>query len=253
MSESELACIKTELARILPLRALFLQEANRQVRYDAVHERGWSDSWLLRADGVEVGYGAVMGQERADRDTIFEFYVNPPFRRLASRLAAELLQASGARLVECQSNDTLCSAMLFECTRNIHATTVLFGAGSTTTLTVPGAVFRPKRGDDRMFEHTAGPEGDFVVEFEGAVVATGGFLTHYNSPFADIYMEVAPTHRRRGIGAFLVQGVITQCYLAGRLPAARCSLDNVASRATLNRAGLKESGFMLIGEVAPPR
>jgi len=35
---------KTELASILPLRALFLQESNFQVRYNACHERGWSDS-----------------------------------------------------------------------------------------------------------------------------------------------------------------------------------------------------------------
>jgi GNAT superfamily N-acetyltransferase len=61
-------------------------------------------------------------------------------------------------------------------------------------------------------------------------------------------MEVAEPHRRRGLGSFLVQEVIKQCYLAGRVPAARCSVDNAASRATLTKAGMKTCGFLLIGE-----
>lgn len=91
--------------------------------------------------------------------------------------------------------------------------------------------------------------GDYVVELEGQVVATGGFLLHYNFPFADVYMEVEKDHHRTGVGSFLVQEIIKQCYLAGRVPAARCDLRNTASRATLTKAGMKECGFILIGQV----
>jgi hypothetical protein len=35
--------IKAELKDILALRVLYLQETNFQIRYNAVHERGWSD------------------------------------------------------------------------------------------------------------------------------------------------------------------------------------------------------------------
>ena len=71
---------KTELASILPLRALFLQETNVQVRYNACHERGWSDSYLLKLNDRNVGYGSIKGREIPDRDTAFEFFVIPPFR-----------------------------------------------------------------------------------------------------------------------------------------------------------------------------
>ena len=77
---------RAELRDILPLRALFLQERNVQIRYDARHERGWSDSYLLVHDGARVGYGSVMGREIPDRDTIFEFFVVPPFRKRARAL-----------------------------------------------------------------------------------------------------------------------------------------------------------------------
>ena len=71
--------VKAKLQDIQSFRALFLQETNFQIRYDACHERGWTDSYLLKIDDVAVGYGSIKGQQRADRDTIFEFYVIRPF------------------------------------------------------------------------------------------------------------------------------------------------------------------------------
>ncbi len=99
--------VKATLADIQSLRALFLQETNCQIRYDACHARGWTDSYLLEVDDVRVGYGSVKGRERQDRDTIFEFFVLPPVRRQSRRLFAELIAAAGASYIECQSNDEL--------------------------------------------------------------------------------------------------------------------------------------------------
>jgi GNAT superfamily N-acetyltransferase len=128
--------------------------------------------------------------------------------------------------------------------------TILFGAGPSNGLRSDGA-FRPRRRSDRVFEHHAEPVGDFVVEARGEVVATGGFLLHYNPPFADLYMEVRSDARRRGYGSFLIQETITECYLAGRVPAARTSIDNVASQRTLARGGLRECGRMLRATATP--
>ena len=100
-----------------------------------------------------------------------------------------------------------------------------------------------------MFEHKAEPVGDYVIELNNEVVATGGFLLHYNMPFADLYMEVKKEHRRKGLGSFVIQEIKKQCYLAGRVPAARTGMDNIASRATLIKAGLTIAGFILLGEV----
>ena len=85
----------------------------------------------------------------------------------------------------------------------------------------------------------------------GRVVATGGFLCHYNPPYGDLYMEVAEHARRQGYGSYLIQELKRVCYEAGRLPSARCSPENEASRRTLERAGLLSCGRLLVGEVAP--
>ena len=42
-------------------------------------------------------------------------------------------------------------------------------------------------------------EGDWVLVREGEVVATGGFLTHYNEPFADLYMAVPRTSSEKRV------------------------------------------------------
>jgi GNAT superfamily N-acetyltransferase len=241
--------VRVELARILPLRALYLQQVNFQIRYYACHERGWTDSYLLTANEAEIGYGSIKGDDAEGRDTVFEFFLIPPFRQQASRLFAALLSASRVPRIECQSNDALMTAMLFEFGRDINAGVVLFDHRVSTDLRFPGAVFRRVKNGDAVFTHSVEPPGDYVLAFDGRILATGGFLTHYNPPFADLFMEVDEHHRRKGAGSYLVQEVIKECYRAGRVPAARCSLDNYASRATLTKAGMRECGFMLTGVV----
>ena len=241
--------VKARLRHILPLRALLLQEMNCQIRYDACHARGWTDSYLLAIDDVNVGYGSIKGQEIDDRDTVFEFYVVPAFRKWSSLLCRELIRTSGATSIECQSNDALLSSMLEQFSRDVGADVVLFEDHAVTDWSVAGGVVRPRRLRDQIFEHEVEPIGEYVLEAGGEIVATAGFMLHYNFPFADLYMEVRKDCRGRGYGAFVLQEVKKACYLTGRVPAARTDLQNNASRATLTKAGLRISGVMLTGRI----
>ncbi|HTR30771.1 MAG TPA: GNAT family N-acetyltransferase [Puia sp.] len=245
----ELRAVRTTLKEIQSLRLLFLQEINAQVRYNACHERGWTDSYFLTANGLPVGYGAIKGQEIKGRDTIFECYVIPPFRSMTGELFAALLRESEARFIECQTNDPILPGLIYAFANQIQSPVILFEEGTVTRYSLPGVIFRPRQDGDILFEHHHEPEGDYVLEAEGKIVASGGFLTHYNMPFADIYMEVTEGFKRRGLGSYIVQQVKRECYLAGRVPAARCKMENTASRATLLKAGLAIAGYMLIGEV----
>ena len=245
-----LAAHKVGLKEIQGLRALFLQETNFQIRYNACYERGWADCYLVTIDDLEVGYGSIKGQKTENRDTIFEYFVISPFRKRAGELFRQLIAVSGAEYIECQSNDLLLSLMLYEVSRTISSEVVLFEDHVATEHVLPGALVRPRRNNDQIFNHKAEPVGDYVAERNGEVVATGGFLLHYNKPFADLYMEVREDCRRGGLGSFLLQEVKKQCYLAGRIPAARCDIRNTGSRATLIKAGLRVCGFMLIGKIA---
>jgi GNAT superfamily N-acetyltransferase len=242
--------IKTELKEIQLFRNLFLQENNFQIRYNACHERGWSDSWLLTIDDLAVGYGSVKGKDKlSDRDAIFEFYVVPFYRKDLQTLFSVLLKTSGVKHIECQSNDIVLSSLLYEFANQIQAEVILFKDERVTALTNPGVVFHKRKESDRIFHHVFEPVGEYVLEQGKEVVATGGFLLHYNLPFADLYMEVNEPHKGKGLASFLLQELKRVCYLAGRVPAARCAIDNMASRGALQKCGLKVSGYMLEGKV----
>jgi GNAT superfamily N-acetyltransferase len=139
--------------------------------------------------------------------------------------------------------------MLYDCATEIESDRVLFHDAMTTQLVVPGARFRgvAPADNDRIFAHRVEPVGSWLVEHEGAIVATGGIGLHYNPPYGDLFMEVDEPFRRRGFGSYLIQELKRACYEMGRIPAARCDVKNAASRATLQKAGLLPCARMLTG------
>jgi len=242
----DLKITKTTLKQIQHLRTLFLDEGRFQFIYNKCHENNWADTWLFLADGEKAGYGAVWGAERrADRDAIFEFYLTGAFRRSASLIFSEFCKVTEARLIECQSNDLLLASMLYEFAQNINAEAILFEDDFESDLSLPGTIFtREPAGDEESHD-----VGDYLLRHDGEVVATGGFMLNYNKPYADIYMEVKEPFRRRGFGSLIVQELKKEIYQSGRVPAARCNINNRISKATLLKAGFKVCGAILKGEI----
>jgi hypothetical protein len=234
------------------LRGLFRQEANCQIIHDSFLRRGLAAPYLILADGRAGGYGAV--SNRYDNGRLMEFYTLPHLRASALAMFRKLLAVSQATHIEAQTNISWMLLMLYDCARNITAENVLFHDASITALPAPnGCIFRhitPEEAESG-FPHNPEP-GEWVIEAnDGTVVATGGFLCHYNPPYGDIYMEVAEPARRQGFGSYLVQELKRECYAAGKRPAARCNPANTASRRTLEKAGLLSCGRLLVGEVVP--
>jgi GNAT superfamily N-acetyltransferase len=236
------------VADIASLRKQFLAEANRQIVQHARFQRGWADCWLVSLDGTPVGYGATTGElDERPRARIFEFFLLDEHRDYASDAFAELVRLSGATTIRCQSNDPLLFAMFERFATDSETDALLFEAGPPASHALVGARFRPRNPDEATFEHKHEPVGDYVVEIGGEIVGTAGWLTHYNPPFADIYMEVSPAWRRKGIGRYLVQETMRACAANGYIPAARTGPDNIASRAALLSAGLRSCGSLLLG------
>lgn len=242
-----------DAAAIADLRTRFLAEAKRQVVQYARFRRGWADCWLVSLDGVPIGYGATTGDlDERPRDRIFEFFLLEKHRHRAEAAFAELVRVSGARSIRCQSNDALLFAMYETFATDGTTDALLFEAAPPASHSLEGAVFRRRAADEPAFDHKHEPLGDYVVEIGGEIVGTAGWLTHYNPPFADIYMEVAPAWRRKGVGRFLVQETMRECVASGFTPAARTGPGNLASRATLLSAGLIECGKLLVGRLREP-
>lgn len=238
-----------EYREVEALRELYRQEAHCQIIHDVALSRGRAEPYLILVEGRLAGYGAVM--TKYDPGRLMEFYTLPFARSLASPMFRELLVVSQATQIEAQTNMPLMLTMLYDCACNIVEEAILFEDSLTTRLSCPNTLFRHTASDETgmIFPHQHEPVGEWVIEMNGAVVATGGFLCHYNPPYGDIFMEVSETARRQGIGSYLVQELKRVCYEAGKKPAARCNPVNIASRRTLQKAGLLPCGRLLAGQV----
>jgi GNAT superfamily N-acetyltransferase len=241
------------LKEILPLRELYRREMNCQIVHDSLPGRGFGDLFLLREADRVAGYGFVMGYRGEPRDMIREFFLLPPYRGSALPMFRRLVEVSKARRIEAQTNDVLLTLMLYDCAGEITSDTIVFSDARTTNLAVAGVTFRPVTDADRgsIFDHKVEGVGDWLVDHDGAIVATGGIATHYNPPYGDLYMEVDEQSRRRGYGSYLIQELKRACYERGKVPAARCHVANAASRATLQKAGLWPCARLLSGVLSP--
>ncbi|HWV29748.1 MAG TPA: GNAT family N-acetyltransferase [Dyadobacter sp.] len=237
---------KIGLDGIRDLRTMFLHENHFQFVCNKCHDYGWADTWLFRIDNVRVGYGSVWGTDRRqDRDTIFEFYLLPPYRKHASIVFEEFQMHCKAIWIESQSNDIFLTTMLYRFCENSFAEAILFEDDFQTSFEVPGAIFRKRSEYDPM----DGDESEYVIDVGGEIVASGGLMLNYNIPYADIYMQTRESYREKGYATYIVQELKRMAYKMGRVPAARCNIGNRVSQATLEKAGFRVCGFRLKGAI----
>jgi GNAT superfamily N-acetyltransferase len=238
----EIEVQRAEYKDIEVMRDLYRQEANCQIICDSLLRRELADPYVILVDGRKAGYGGI--RNRHDPGRLMEFYTLPYIRGSAQLLFRELLDISQAVDMEAQTNMPLMVTMLFDFATDIVAESVLFQDAFITNLTCPNGIFR------RAIPEDEGPDRDaeWSVEFDGAIVASGGFLCHYNPPYGDVYMSVVESARQKGFGSYIVQEVKRVCYEAGKKPAARCNATNFASRKTLQKAGFLPCGRMLVGK-----
>jgi GNAT superfamily N-acetyltransferase len=238
---------------ILPLRTRFRQEMNCQIVHDSLHtRRGWTSSYLLRLDGT-AGFGSIaIAGPWTNKPTIFEFYVLPEYRGRAFDLFETFADASAARHMEIQSNEPLLAVMLHTYARDIWSEKIVFADELATALPANGASLQQLTSDEEIHLSIAERAGlaEWQLQVDGQPAGTGAILFHYNPPFCDLAMEVTEPFRRRGFGSYLVQELKRAAYRLGSLPCARCSPDNVASRKTLQRAGLVPFAHILNGTIA---
>jgi len=243
---------KASLRKVRVLRDKYREEMKCQIVHDSWHERGFLQSHLISLAGRVVGYGSVGGVGDEPKDLVKEFFLYPDDRAGSQALFRAFVAASGAKRIEAQTNDRLLTQMLLDCVETVERDRILFEDVVTTGHVLPDAMFRAitRRERKRVFVHEVEPVGDWVIEMHGQVAATGGLAFHYNPPYSDIYMEVAAPFRGRGLGAFIVQELKRLSYEIGKMPAARCDASNVASRRTLERAGMAACAWIIGGRIA---
>ena len=245
---------QVELDEIKTLRDIYRHEMNCQVLFDSIHPRpGWSHEYLITEGGSKVGYGSVaVAGPWQGKPTLYEYFLLPQHRLRLFDYFLALINSSGAREIETQSNAGLLTVMLHTFAPTVTSEAVLFHDKITTAHAPPGAVFRRATPEDagQIAQQGLDSEARWLVAVDGVVAAAGDILFHYNRPYGDIYMKVGESFRRRGFGTYLVQELKRVCYEGGSVPAARCNPKNIASRQTLQRAGFVPCGHILNGTVS---
>ncbi|RYG27427.1 MAG: GNAT family N-acetyltransferase [Chitinophagaceae bacterium] len=137
--------------------------------------------------------------------------------------------------------------LLFRHSKGIRAESILFRGRHTTNIQLADTHFTRKA----LRESSGADEGDFIVVHKDEVVASGGLMLNYNFPYADIYMGVEERFRGQGFGSYIVQELKKYAYAIGRVPAARCNINNVVSHFTLLKAGFEVCGYRLTGDLQP--
>ncbi|MGQ0764196.1 MAG: GNAT family N-acetyltransferase [Gemmatimonadota bacterium] len=249
MKRGQIEVVRKRVDDIRALREEYRRAMDCQIVHDSYHERGFTDSYLLKVDGEVVGYASLTGSPDPPREIVRELYVRPEHSHFAQSLFRAVLAVTRPRWIEAQTNDPFLMPLLVEFAKTTEKDRILFSDASATVLCVPDVIFRPigRLEKRRVFSHKVEPVGDWVLDLGGTVVATGGLMFHYNPPFADLYMEVAGEHQRRGYGSFLVQELKRICRETGYRAAARCNIDNLASQRTLERAGMMVCGHIVRG------
>ncbi len=93
------------------------------------------------------------------------------------------------------------------------------------------------RSTERIAEH-ASHDGLFVLESNNAILGCGIAKTVIQGrPDVDIGMFVAPDHRRKGYGTYIISFLKDYFLRQGKRPICGCGVDNIASQRTLTNAG----------------
>lgn len=242
-----LSCGAVDLSSVSDLREKFRFQNHVQIVRDSILDRGLARPFGVWSNTELVGYAGVWTQHFPGR--LMEFYLDPGHSAVEALVA--IANVSETTHLEAQTNIPTMLNLLLRFGADLSCESILFEDGAAHDSdpnegwrrTNPAIEIRERAPTDQ------GPEGELVLASGNEVLGAGGLMTHYNTPFVDLYMEVVSAHRRRGYGARLVQALRARAGEGGRVATARCDPHNMASRRTLRRGGMQQCGWLLSGRL----
>jgi GNAT superfamily N-acetyltransferase len=206
--------------------------------------------WSIRRDDSEIGYAVTDGGE-----TLLELHLAETELRHLDEASKALIETCGVRRILAKSFDPTLLSMAFSRQRQVRTTGVLYRVVADPTFASnPRIGARAATGDDiAALLHLGAGFFDDAAEI-GNYIGSGGLMIYETREggalgagvmkrvvagrdAVDIGMVVHPEHRRRGYGTYIIAHLKARCLASGLRPICGCSVDNVASQRTLERAG----------------
>lgn len=235
---------------LFKLRAHYILEMQCHIVYEALYRRrDYIDSFIIARHGTPVGFASIAfaGPWSGTR-TVFEFYLFPEVRSQMRNVFQLFQSKSGATHIQAQSNDTVCSTILYLEGVDVTPELVIFEGWNVSTLQLfNGATCRSAREGERtsLYSKPNDAQPQLIIEVKDRTVAAGGLATHFLKPFNEIFMRVDSSYRNQGIGSYLVQELANLCTNRGCIPAAHCKVGNVPSQRALAKGGLVSKAIVL--------
>jgi GNAT superfamily N-acetyltransferase len=234
-----------------PLRAAYLRSLGepQELYVESLVQTG--RTVLIRDDDDQVIGYAVLAEA-----TIVEFFVIPDALSVLPSAFAATREQTHAERALCKTFDHLMITAAASTPARTRTTGHLFrivrDPGFATDPAVAHRIGRSSDADaiwsihdgffddlDEVERYLA--EGTLhLYETAGGELLGCGIRTRVipGDDAVDIGMVVARSHRRRGLGGYIVSHLKRHCLDAGDRPIAGCSTDNLASRRALENAGL---------------
>ncbi|MFT3783073.1 MAG: GNAT family N-acetyltransferase [Nibricoccus sp.] len=235
-----------------PLRELQRQETPLAALLSSGEHQGYFQTYLITLGGAHAAYGTVGHDDRWHRaPTVFELYIRPEFRAFGETIFADFTASTNASAFEFQTSDAGLSAILSSWCGEAVVDKIIFSDSLTTFLPGYGTIIHQFWPSDvaKVFQHHSQPVGDWVLEFDGKIAGTGGMKHRYQPPYVDLFAEINPRYRQRGLGSYLIQELKRLCYDLGLKPCARCSPDDLPAIRTIERAGFTPCAHVLSGQL----
>lgn len=209
--------------------------------------------YRLVRDGQALGYCCL-----SRKGTLLQFHLSQPHLSLAQAIFRQLLSQGLFQQALVSTRDHLGISVCMEFQQTVTVDDYLFADGPQPPAVASrwqGADFRVACeqdipliravcGDFHDFLHytlegTIADQGIFLLQDGGTLLGTGAIGSRgFQPPYVDIGMCVGESHRRQGVGTEIISRLRRYCHQQGWIPLASCRADNLASKRTLERAGL---------------
>ena len=209
--------------------------------------------YIIAYDDEVVGYFCA-----SPKRTLLQFYVVDDVLPRLQEIFSEMLSRGHIEKALVLTRDRVALAVCMDFVKEVAVDSYLFEEGEqipTVTLDITEPVFRVATlsdapairaacGDFHDFLHYtlegSIATGDIFVLLSGESVLGTGVIgsKEFQHPYVDIGMCVNEVYRKKNVGTYMLTKLREECHRQGWIPGASCKSGNVASRKTLEKAGM---------------
>lgn len=220
-----------------------------------------AEHWEVRDKDQSIGYVCV------DMDNqLLQFYVRPNWLKEGNLIFQEFIQQKDIKKALIGTNNPVCLSIAMHFQKSLQVHTYLFTDFFAVHLEEGVGILKVVKEEDLInlvdFYHksTGGPKdwltrylsnlmkkGEvFMLENEAEILGTCEVRKSTTNPkVADIGMIVSPTHRKKGLGTFLLGKAKAIAIQWEKTPICSCEKDNIGSLKSIQNNGFRSIHQML--------